>query len=94
MAWLETVRDLDIHKVSLMVMRLYTIPGRNSLQPCALHDLHYFIPYIKGEGVRDIYEIVRVRTITGKEAKQIEGESATDDMRLAFELRFSRKRIR
>ncbi|WP_042372000.1 DUF2357 domain-containing protein [Bacteroides neonati] len=57
----------------------------------ALHDLHYFIPYIKGEGVRDIYEIVRVRTITGKEAKQIEGESATDDMRLAFELRFSRK---
>lgn len=57
----------------------------------ALHNLHYFIPYIKGEGIRDIYEIVRVRTITGKEAKQIEGESATDDMRLAFELRFSRK---
>ena len=26
-----------------------------------------------------------------KEAKQTEGEDATDDMRLAFELRFSRK---
>ena len=57
----------------------------------SLHDLHYFIPYIKNKGVRDIYEIVRVRTITGKEAKQTEGEDATDDMRLAFELRFSRK---
>lgn len=57
----------------------------------SLHDLHYFIPYIKSKGVRDIYEIVRVRTITGKEAKQTEGEDATDDMRLAFELRFSRK---
>lgn len=55
-----------------------------------MHDLHYFIPYIKGEGVRDVYEIVNVRTITGKEAKQIEGENATDDMRLAFELRFCR----
>ena len=57
----------------------------------SVHDLHYFIPYIKSKGVRDIYEIVRVRTITGKEAKQTEGEDATDDMRLAFELRFSRK---
>lgn len=57
----------------------------------SLHNLHYFIPYIKGEGVRDIYEIVRIRTITGKEAKQIEGENATDDMCLAFELHFSRK---
>lgn len=57
----------------------------------SLHDLNYFIPYIKGEGVRDIYEIVRVRTITSKEAKQVEGDEATDDMRLAFELRFSRK---
>ena len=57
----------------------------------SLHDLNYFIPYIKGEGVRDIYEIVRVRTITNKEAKQVEGDEVTDDMRLAFELRFSRK---
>ena len=57
----------------------------------SLHGLHYFIPYIKGEGIRDIYEIIRIRTITEKEAKQIEGEDATDDMRLAFELRFSCK---
>lgn len=65
--------------------------GPKFLTTISLHDLHYFIPYIKSKGVRDIYEIVRVRTITGKEAKQTEGEDATDDMRLAFELRFSRK---
>ena len=57
----------------------------------SLHDLHYFAPYIKGEGVRDIYEIIRIRTITSKEATQAEGEDITDDMRLAFELRFGRK---
>ena len=32
-----------------------------------------------------------MRTITGKEAKQDEGADATDDLRLAFELRFSRQ---
>ena len=48
------------------------------------------MPYIKGQGIRDVYEIVRIRTITGRDAKQIEAD-VTDDMRLAFELRFSRK---
>ena len=57
----------------------------------ALQDLHYFIPYFKGEGIRDVYEIVRVRTITSKEAKQTEGEENVDDLRLAFELRYVRK---
>lgn len=57
----------------------------------ALQDLHYFMPYIKGQGIRDVYEIVRVRTITAKEAKQVESEGIADDLRLAFELRFSRK---
>lgn len=57
----------------------------------ALQDLHYFMPYFKGEGIRDVYEIVRVRTITSKEAKQTEGEENVYDLRLAFELRYVRK---
>ena len=57
----------------------------------ALQDLHYFMPYFKGEGILDVYEIVRVRTITGKEAKQTDGEENADDLRLAFELRYFRK---
>ena len=57
----------------------------------ALQNLHYFMPYFKGEGIRDVYEIVRVRTITSKEVKQTDGEESGSDLRLAFELRYIRK---
>ncbi len=57
----------------------------------ALQDLHFFMPYIKGQGVRDVYEITRVRTISAREAKQQEGEEGGNDIRLAFELRFARR---
>ena len=53
----------------------------------ALHNLHYFIPYFKGKGIRDVYEITRVRTIKGSEAKQIDVEAGKDDLRLAFHLK-------
>ena len=58
----------------------------------ALQDLHFFMPYIKGKGVRDVYEITKVRTITGKEAKNTDTDDAENKaLRLAFELRFVRK---
>lgn len=57
----------------------------------ALQNLHYFMPYFKGEGISDVYEIMRVRTITLKEVKQTEGEESNNDLRLAFELRYFRK---
>ena len=57
----------------------------------ALQGLHYFIPYFKREGIRDVYEIISVRTITSKEVKQTEGNENINDLRLAFELRFSHK---
>lgn len=57
----------------------------------ALQNLHYFMPYFKGEGICDVYEIMRVRTITSKEVKQIEGDEDANDLRLAFELRYFRK---
>ena len=53
----------------------------------ALHNLHYFIPYFKGQGIRDVYQITRVRTIKGSEAKQIDMEEGKDDLRLAFHLK-------
>lgn len=55
----------------------------------ALQDLHFFMPYMKGEGIRDVYEITKVRTISSGEAKQSDDEG--DDLRLAFELRFSHR---
>lgn len=57
----------------------------------ALQNLHYFMPYFKEEGICDVYEIIRVRTITSKEVKQIDGDEDTNDLRLAFELRYFRK---
>ena len=65
--------------------------GRHFPTTIALQNLHYFMPYFKGEGIRDAYEIMSVRTITSKEVKQIEGDEDTNDLRLAFELRYFRK---
>ena len=65
--------------------------GRKFPTNIALHNLHFFMPYIKETGVRDVYEIMRVRTITAKEAKLQEGDVGEDDIRLAFELRFVRR---
>lgn len=67
----------------------YTGPKFSST--IALHNLHFFIPYIKEKGIRDVYEIVKIRTIKGSEAKQYDGvDENKDDIRLAFELKFNR----
>ena len=66
--------------------------GKQFPTTIALQDLHFFMPYIKGKGIRDVYEIVKVRTITGKEAKQTDEDDAdSKTLRLAFELRYVRK---
>ena len=66
--------------------------GKQFPTTIALQNLHFFIPYIKGKGIRDVYEIVKVRTITGKEAKQTDEDDADSKaLRLAFELRYVRK---
>ncbi len=59
----------------------------------ALQDLHFFVPYIGKKGIKDVYEIVRVRTMTGSEAKgnkDEEDKEKSKHLRLAFELRFHR----
>ncbi|MBR5971173.1 MAG: hypothetical protein IK017_00795, partial [Paludibacteraceae bacterium] len=61
--------------------------GPNFPSTIALHDLHFFIPYIKGKGIRDVYEITKIRTIKGSEAKELTpDETHSDDIRLAFHL--------
>lgn len=66
--------------------------GKQFPTTIALQDLHFFMPYIKGKGIRDVSEIVKVRTITGKEAKQTDEDDADSKaLRLAFELRYVRK---
>lgn len=53
----------------------------------SLHDLHFFMPIMKGRGIRDVYEITKVRTITSAEAHKVDSDP-DNDMRLAFHLRF------
>ena len=66
--------------------------GKQFPTTIALQDLHFFMPYIKGKGIRDVYKIVKVRTITGKETKQTDEDDADSKaLRLAFELRYVRK---
>lgn len=66
--------------------------GKQFPTTIALQDLHFFMPYIKGKGIRDVYEIVKVRTITSKEAKQTDEDDADcKALRLAFELRYVHK---
>lgn len=66
--------------------------GKQFPTTIALQDLHFFMPYIKGQGVRDVYEITKVRTITSKEAKQTDEDDADSKaLRLAFEVKYVRK---
>ena len=55
-----------------------------------LDNLHFFIPYING--IRDVYQIVRIRTITSQEAKNLDPNDPKGKLlRFAFDLKFSRK---
>ncbi len=63
--------------------------GKNFPTTIPLQGLRYFMPYISGKGIKDLYEITRIRTIAASDAKQIENDgNAVDDLRLAFELKF------
>ena len=82
----ESTRKDYLKKFEDGVADLY-YTGPSFPSSIALHNLHYFIPYFKGKGIRDVYEITKVRTIRSSEAKQIEIEGEKDDLRLAFHLK-------
>lgn len=63
----------------------YTGKTRSFPSTVALNKLYYFMPYIKGLGVRDLY-LIRVARIGNK--AEIHKESADCDPRLVFELEF------
>ena len=55
-----------------------------------LDNLHFFIPYVNG--IRDVYQIVKIRTITSQEAKKLAPNDPKGKfLRIAFELKFTRK---
>ena len=55
-----------------------------------LDNLHFFIPYVNG--IRDVYQIVKIRTITSQEAKSLDPNDPKGKfLRIAFVLKFSQK---
>lgn len=59
--------------------------GKKFPSTVALNHLYYFIPYIKGKGIRDLYLIQIARIGRRKEGQEDENGN---DLRLVFEIRF------
>ena len=63
----------------------YTGKTKGFPSTVALNKLYYFMPYIKGKGVKDLY-LIRIARIGNK--AEIYPESEDKDPRLVFELEF------
>ena len=59
--------------------------GKKFPSTVALNKLYYFIPYLKGKGIRDLYLIKIARIGTRKEGQSGENKS---DLRLVFEIEY------
>lgn len=63
----------------------YTGKTKSFPSTIALNKLYYFMPYIKGKGIRDLY-LIRIARIGSK--AEIHKDSNDEDPRLVFELEF------
>lgn len=59
--------------------------GRIFPPSISINDLYYFMPYIKGKGVRDLYLMKKVRVGTRKEGQPDEDK---EDFRIVFDIEF------
>lgn len=64
--------------------KIYYI-GKKFPSKVALNKLYYFMPYLKGKGIRDLYLIKIARVGTRKEGQLGENK---DDLRLVFEIEY------
>ena len=62
--------------------------GKKFPSSVALNKLYYFMPYIKGKGIRDLYLIKIARVGTRKEGQP---DNDPNDFRLVFEIEFVKK---
>lgn len=63
----------------------YTGKTKTFPSTVALNKLYYFMPYIKGKGVRDLY-LIRIARIGSK--SEVNPKSNDDEPRLVFELEY------
>jgi adenine-specific DNA-methyltransferase len=81
------VKKDNIEKYIDQTAKLY-YTGKRFPSTIALNKLYYFIPYLKGKGIRDLYFIKIVRVGIHKEGQQDEDKN---DFRLVFEIDFVKK---
>ena len=62
--------------------------GKKFPSTVKLNKLYYFMPYIKGKGIRDLYHIEVARIGTKHEFVE---EAAENDFRLVFEIKFAKQ---
>lgn len=75
--------DTIVYYINRTAKIYYT--GKNFPSTISLDELYYFIPYIKGKGIRDLYFIKKVRLGTKQE---VHSDCQDNDMRLVFEIEF------
>ena len=97
-SFIENVMNFDYTKnVLVSLVKLDTISyynnqsaqiyytGKTFPSNIAINELYYFVPYIKGKGVRDLYFIKKVRIGTKQE---VHPECKDNSFRLVFEIEF------
>lgn len=62
--------------------------GRKIPTAISFHTISYFMPYIKGKGIKDLYKIKLVRIGTRKEGQS---DNDPNDFRLVFEIEFAKQ---
>ena len=78
------VKSDNVDQYLDMSARIY-YTGKKFPSTVALNKLYYFMPYIKGKGIRDLYYIKIARIGTRKEGQP---DNDPNDLRLVFEIEF------
>lgn len=81
------VKDDNVERFLDQSAKMY-YTGKKFPSTVALNKLYYFMPYIKGKGIRDLYLIKIARIGTRKEGQY---NNNPDDFRLVFEIEFVKK---
>ena len=82
----EMMKDLmeRLERKSFESAKIY-YTGKKFPSTVALNKLYYFMPYIKGKGIKDLYFIKIARVGTRKEGQP---DNDPNDLRLVFEIEF------
>ena len=77
-------KDNEAYFIDGELLKIY-YTGKRFPSTVALNKLYYFMPYIKGKGVRDLY-LIRIARVGSR--KEGQPDNDPKDFRLVFDLEF------